>query len=527
MRKMVSTIRSKDHQARPPASLASAGATSPSPPSKRLSSKRIVRIVFFALVCDLLAFTMPLPLFPRLIDNFVLEESKFAPFSPTLLSRTLHFVRTLRAKLFSYSSLAPLTPQSTARWDLTLLGGLLSSLFSLCQFVISPHLGALSDRYGRRPVLLASMLGNLISALLWLFANHFGVYALSRLVGGLSEGNVQLSIAAITDVTSPEERSRSLALVGVAFSLAFTLGPSLGAYFASRVVGRVQRITVAGHQLEINSYAVPALVTFVLLSIETLYLALRLPETRWWKEDQAEEDKASAASAPKSVADEKAAAAALKRTPAKRQARLKELQWLHFGFLFFFSGAEFTLTFLTYTLFDYTNAQNGRLLGYIGVLASLLQGGYVRRMKSSTSGPPRLVRTGIWTCFISLVLLAILPHVGSMSPTSRFSNANIFLYSAATGFAYVSSTVVTSLTALVSFETDSDVENVKSGKKSHGEALGKFRSSGQLGRALGPLISTMVYFVWGPTWAYALGSIGMAVVASKWSRGMGKKIKVK
>ncbi|SCV68162.1 BQ2448_283 [Microbotryum intermedium] len=522
---MVSTTRSADHKLDPPAAPAPAAAAKP---SNTLASQKIVRIVFFALVCDLLAFTMPavaslisalflarsLPLFPRLIDNFVLEESKFAAISPTLLSRTLNFVRTLRAKLFSYSSLAPLTPQSTARWDLTLLGGLLSSLFSLCQFVISPHLGALSDRYGRRPVLLATMIGNLISALLWLFANHFGLYALSRLVGGLSEGNVQLSIAAITDVTSPEERSSSLALVGVAFSLAFTLGPSLGAYFASRVVGRGQRIIVAGRQLELNSYAVPALVTFVLLSFETLYLALRLPETRWWKDEQVVQVSAASASK-KSEADEKAAAAALNQTPAERQARLRELQWLHFGFLFFFSER-----------LRGGHQQNGRLLGYIGVLASLLQGGYVRRMKSSTSGPPRLVRTGIWACFISLVLLAILPHMGPMSPTTRFSNANIFLYSAATGFAYVSSTVVTSLTAIVSFETDIDVDNVKGGKKSHGEALGKFRSRGQLGRALGPLVSTIVYFVWGPTWAYGLGSIGMAAVASKWNRGMGKKVKV-
>lgn len=218
-----------------------------------------------------------------------------------------------------------------ARWDLTLLGGLLSSLFSFCQFFVSPHLGAISDRYGRRPVLLASMAGNLISAALWLFASSFGIYAASRVVGGLSEGNVQLSIAVISDVSTKKNRGRALALVGVAFSLAFTLGPSLGAYFASRTLGSGERIVVAGREIKLNGYAVPAVGTLVLLTIETLYLALFLPETRWWdKGEQDEEDK------------NEVEVAGPKRTLEQRLARLRQLEWLHFGFLFFFSG-EFRL----------------------------------------------------------------------------------------------------------------------------------------------------------------------------------------
>lgn len=160
----------------------------------QIASSAVVRIIFLALLLDLLAFTIPLPLFPRLIDGFVRSEaeshSTFAGslerLSPsadastpnsTLLSHTLHFVRTLRQTLFSYSSLGALTPEANARWDLTLLGGLLASLFSLCQFIISPRMGALSDKYGRRNVLLASMVGNLVSALLWVCSGSFGVYA--------------------------------------------------------------------------------------------------------------------------------------------------------------------------------------------------------------------------------------------------------------------------------------------------------------------------------------------------------------
>ncbi|KAM0755834.1 MFS general substrate transporter [Meredithblackwellia eburnea MCA 4105] len=473
----------------------------------QLASGKVVRIVFLALVCDLLAFTMPLPLFPRLINDFVEKEAAFGSASPTLLSNTLNFVRSLRKTLFSYSKLAPLSEVANARWDLTLLGGLLASLFSLCQFVISPHLGALSDRHGRRTVLLLSMLGNLLSAGLWLFAHSFGLYALSRVVGGLSEGNVQLSIAVISDVTSPETRSRSLALVGVAFSIAFTLGPSLGAYFASRVFGKGSLVSVAGREVQLNSYAVPAAMTLALLTIETLYLFVALPETRWYKEGKNEQatDKTTA-----KVTDRP-------RTYAERLERLRQLQWIHLWFLYFFSGAEFTLTFLTYNLFNYTNAQNGKLLGFIGILSSLLQGGYVRRRGATVDGPQKLARSGILTCAVSLFLLTVLPHVGGMGGWA--SAASVLLYSASAGLAFVSATVVNSLNAMASLECSSTALEGEDGKEiDKGLALGKFRSRGQLGRATGPLVATVTYWILGPSYAYGIAALGAGAVAFKISR---------
>lgn len=118
------------------------------------------------------------------------------------------------------------------------------------------------------------------------------------MIGGLSEGNVQLSIAAITDVTSEKTRGKSLALVGIAFASAFTIGPSLGAYFASRSFGLGAGVEIFGRKL--NSYAVPALLTIILLTVETMYLYFCLPETRWLKlveevEETKEEKKVVAA----------------------------------------------------------------------------------------------------------------------------------------------------------------------------------------------------------------------------------------
>lgn len=108
-----------------------------------------------------------------------------------------------------------------------------------CDQMDSELTRAVSDRYGRKNILLATMVGNILSAVVWLRSTSFvclpalgglsklmfqASFLLSRLIGGLSEGNVQLSTAIIGDVTTDENRSRSLALIGIAFSVCFTLG---------------------------------------------------------------------------------------------------------------------------------------------------------------------------------------------------------------------------------------------------------------------------------------------------------------
>jgi MFS family permease len=118
------------------------------------------------------------------------------------------------------------------RWDLVLLGGMVGSMFSFLQFLVSPFIGTLSDLIGRRTTLLLTMvcypfkckskplivylytlkyqIGNLVSTALWASASSFNYFLLARIVAGLSEGNVQLSIAIISDVTDEKTRSKGL-----------------------------------------------------------------------------------------------------------------------------------------------------------------------------------------------------------------------------------------------------------------------------------------------------------------------------
>ncbi|KAL1946878.1 hypothetical protein VTO73DRAFT_14982 [Trametes versicolor] len=466
----------------------------------------VERVVFLSLVLDLFAFTIPLPLFPRIIEWFTKRESS----DPSgFLSQTLSLVSSTRALVYTPTS----NPQ---RWDIVLLGGLMGSVFSALQWFISPRIGALSDKYGRKRVLLVTMIGNILSGLVWLKSTTFATYMLSRVIGGLSEGNVQLAIAILSDVTTPENRAKALAHVGIAFAICFIIGPPIGAYFASRPLPA--SITASG--IEFNVYAVPALITVVLLTLETIFLVVALPETRG-KRAQPSPAKAATNGHANGTANGKANGAAQQtsrqETVAERISMLKTLQNLHFLFLGVFSGVEFTLTFLTFDLLDWNNKQNGALIGSIGIISALLQGGYVRRALAKV-GEGNMARRGITSCALGLVFLSILPHMVANYPTVTMR----LLQAAAVCMAMTSATVVNSLTAYASLQCDDVSVDPDTGKTveehpdlAKGKALGKFRSSGQLGRAIGPLLACASYWTFGPSLTYAVSAVAMYALSGK------------
>jgi MFS transporter, DHA1 family, tetracycline resistance protein len=110
--------------------------------------------------------------------------------------------------------------------------GLLVSLYAFCQLIAGPILGRLSDHMGRRPLLLVSQVGTFIGFLILAYAHALWVIFLSRAIDGITAGNLSLAQAYISDVTEPEDRAKSFALIGIAFGMGFLIGPGLSGFLS-------------------------------------------------------------------------------------------------------------------------------------------------------------------------------------------------------------------------------------------------------------------------------------------------------
>jgi hypothetical protein len=156
-------------------------------------------------------------------------------------------------------------------------------------------------------------------------------------------------------------------------------------------------------------------------------------------------------------------------------------------------------------VFDWSNTQNGKLIGSIGIISAVLQGGYVRRALTRV-GELKMARRGTYSCAIGLVALALVPQFTLSRPRLAFR----LLQAAAVCMAFTSATVVNALTAHASLQCDEAPEDegaaaaqgaddgrplkaIQRPELAKGQALGRFRSSGQLGRAIGPLLGKHAY----------------------------------
>ncbi|KAI8642450.1 major facilitator superfamily domain-containing protein [Parasitella parasitica] len=449
---------------------------------QELDQKHIIGVVFKALLIDLFSFTIILPLFPRLLNYY---QSKEIGHQETILGYALQVLEQFK-RLITTNQHASVKAGYADKWDTVLLGGLIGSLFSFLQFFVSPKIGRASDRFGRRAVLLYTMIGNILSTLIWLFARSFSLFLVARVIAGLSEGNVQLSTAIISDVTTPEKRSRSLALIGIAFATAFTVGPAIGAWFASIDLSEACPSLV---KFGIYPYSMAAFVGLVLLVIETAYLYSALPETIHFRQ-QVE------ATANSSSSSRETTEPITLQMIQTRLMNLEHLKQIMCAFSFLFSGMEFTLVFLTFDVLDYSHMQQGKLLGLMGIVSALIQGGYVRR-RVQKLGEKILILQGMVSCVAGLYCLA---HC------VKASNPVAWLYAGVTCLAFTSGTVVNCLTSLASLQCH---EKSSDDALSKGRALGEFRSFGQLGRALGPISTCGFYWIFGPGACYALGALMM------------------
>ncbi|KAL6114754.1 mfsd10 [Pungitius sinensis] len=411
-------------------------------------SSKVINIVFVTLLLDLLGFTLILPLLPSILDHY---------------AQTGDGVYQSLQSVVDWFREAVGIPMEK-KYNTVLFGGLIGSLFSLLQFLSSPVTGALSDRHGRRPMLLLTTLGLVSSYAIWAVSRSFGMFLLFRVIGGVCKGNVSLCTAIVADLPCPKARNRGMAMIGVAFSLGFTVGPLMGAYFAlsSRATGIV-------------FYQTPALLASAFSVADLLFVWAAMPETL------TKDAKASSSGFgdpgdllnPLSLFHFSAVIRTRDPPPKERMQKLQALGLVYFCYLFLFSGLEFTLSFLTHQRFNFTSMQQGKMFFFIGVIMASIQGGYARRIKPGQH--IRAVRVAIMSLVPAFVLIGL-----SWNVTMLYVGLALYSFAAAI--------VVPCLSTLVS---DHGTANQK------GTVMGILRSLGALARALGPVASCSVYWIAG------------------------------
>jgi len=257
--------------------------------------------------------------------------------------------------------------------------GLLGAAYPVMQFIGAPLLGRLSDRYGRKPVLLISQLGTILGFLLMGFAGSIGVLFIARIIDGLSGANISTAQAAIADNTTEKTRTQGLGLIGAAFGLGFTVGPVL-AFAVLAVTG--------------NNYHV---VAFVAAAFAALSLALTW---FWFKESLPPERRGQGAA--------KAAVSVGAMLSALRHPLVGFLLALMFVQQIAFGGFEQLLSLFTLNRLGLDASGNALLFVVIGIVVVVIQGGLIGRW-SRAYGDRRLILMGLAFLSAGLIVTAVTP----------------------------------------------------------------------------------------------------------------------
>jgi DHA1 family tetracycline resistance protein-like MFS transporter len=282
--------------------------------------------------------------------------------------------------LLGFSLILPLLPYyaETFKASQTVTGILIAS-YALMQLIGAPILGRLSDRFGRRPVLLVSVFGTFLGFLLLGFANALWMLFASRILDGLTGGNLSVAQAYISDVTDEKNRSKGLGMIGAAFGLGFIIGP------------------VTGGLLSQWGYAVPAFVAAAISFINLILIYTWLPE---------------------SLTEEKRSQMTEKRPAVTLNALLVAFRRPFTGsilitrFFFGLAFAIFQTIFSLYALqkFELTARDTGFVLTYVGVLSVIVQGFLVGRLTSQYR-EDILITASVVLMGISLLGWALAPSV--------------------------------------------------------------------------------------------------------------------
>jgi MFS transporter, DHA1 family, tetracycline resistance protein len=225
--------------------------------------------------------------------------------------------------------------------------GLLVSSYAFMQMISAPILGRISDRFGRRPVFLISIFGTLVGFLILGFANALWLLFASRILSGLTAGNISVAQAYIADVTDAKDRARGMGMLGAAFGIGFILGPAIGG------------------SLSVYGYEVPAFVAAGLTFINLVAIFFWLPESL------TTERRAELMKQARPDVSFNALFAALSRP------HIGPLLWTRFGFAIAFNAFQTVFPLYALKKFELDAQQTGYILAYIGIVLVIMQGGVI------------------------------------------------------------------------------------------------------------------------------------------------------
>jgi len=340
------------------------------------------------------------------------------------------------------------------------------AVYSIMQFVFIPIWGRLSDRIGRRPVLLWSIGATAVGMALLGAAPSLLLLLAARAFSGIATANIAVAQAYVADVTAPEHRARGMGIIGIAFGLGFIFGPFVG--------GELSRFPIFGREGTLPAFVAAglAVVNFV-LALRTLPESLP-PERR---------GKSVRRAVPLDLAAIRAAVA----VPGVGAA-----VFVNFAMVLWFAGMEQTFRLFTADGFGMSDAGTGHIFGIVGLVGAIVQGGLVRRL-APRFGEARLIHWGLGIQAAAFALLGLSSDFGRWGVLALYTSAGLI--------ALGNGLTTPSLPAFASRRASVTTQGV---------TLGALQSASALARAAGPLVGGALYATIDPRAPYLAGAIGLA-----------------
>lgn len=323
--------------------------------------------------------------------------------------------------------------------------GLLFTSFSIAQFFFAPFMGRLSDRIGRKPVIIISLLGTAVGSFVTGAAGTLWLLFLGRFLDGASGASVSVAQSAITDIAPPEQRARLLGMLGAAFGVGFVLGPAIGGLAA------------------LGGPHVPFYVAGVFALCNAVAAFIRLPETN------------------QNIGKV--------RDATQIASRRRSFAWNRFTMTALLSGTAFAGFEATFSLFgerrfQLTEGSAAAVFLVVGVMLVIVQGGLIGPL-TKAFGSERLLTAGFATLIAGFIVLSI-------------AEVWVLLFLALALLSLGQGLVTPSLTSVVA---DSVLPERR------GEVLGVQQSAGALSRIIGPAIAGLLFDHAGVAWPYVVAAV--------------------